>query len=218
MAHRVPEQRVVKEGRQWRPFASRRHVAAAEVGDRVDPCDLGDAVGVADLHGERRFGFGVVADGLAVGTDGAHGLGRNAELGEEPKHRLADELAQGRVGDANAKDLVRPRGSQSPQVAGERLGKRLHRPGGNRDRIVRHLHQREVQAIDAGAGNGAYILGQSSPKADASCGLVSSGARRLAKSGAVTRRKSGLSSSGMGSDLGSSTATGSRWTPSTTNS
>jgi len=88
------------EGRHQRcTMAAGGHVAAAEVGHRVDAAAFGDHVAVTDLPGEGRLGVRTMADGLAVRTDRADVTGGNTGLAEQ---------AQGRFGEVDAGQCVQP--------------------------------------------------------------------------------------------------------------
>ena len=72
------KQRFMKGGYQWRALATSGHVAAAEVADHSDACQLCEQGRVTDLYGKASGGF--MADGLPVATDRANVLGLESLL------------------------------------------------------------------------------------------------------------------------------------------
>ncbi|GFF07908.1 hypothetical protein SM139_2995 [Stenotrophomonas maltophilia] len=150
------------EGRhQWRTMAPGRHVAAAEVGDRGDPGQLGDAVAVAQLHGEGGVGQRPVTHGLPMRADRTHLAAVHASLGQQlvggpgeadrdPGVQLAQLLQ--RIQWTTFAQRHQPC-TQHRLPAG---GQAVHEAAAS---AARKLHQRGIDAVGTGARHQAKVQG-----------------------------------------------------------
>ena len=140
------------EGRhQRRALAAGGDVAPAEVGDGGDAGGFGNDAGVAQLLGEGCGAAGVVAQGLAVRTDGGHFSGGHAGIGQGPGRGLGEGLAEPGVEPADFVQAQQGLGLGQPQhvvqqVRGQGIGAAEQHP-----RRGFEAHQGGVDAVGAGA-------------------------------------------------------------------
>lgn len=90
----MPQQRLMKRRHQRRALPAVSHVAPAEIADGGDIGQCGDAVVVAELHGETRVAFRFVPYRLAVAADGGDMIRVDTGLLQQAEHRLAKQRAQ----------------------------------------------------------------------------------------------------------------------------
>ncbi len=97
----------MESGRQRRPLATGRDIAAAEIGHHAYPGEFGKQGGVADLRAVAAPGL--VAHGLAVAADGANLGSRDFRPGEYLGDCGRILSRQFVAGERSALDFVLPR-------------------------------------------------------------------------------------------------------------
>lgn len=151
---RLPEHRVVKRRHERRALAAERQVLAPEIRHHGNAGVRGDDVGIADLEREGVGEGRPVADGLPVAADGGDLGGRDAGLPEQFVDRLGEQPAEPDIGLAEPVDLVGARHTQGQQIPPQILGK-FQGMGRHQRGRGRKTHQGGIDAVDAGAGEGA---------------------------------------------------------------
>ncbi len=160
----------VQRRQQRRAVAAGGDVAAAEIGDGGDPGAFGDEVAVAELQGERespvvRGAVRAVAHGLAVRTERADSRSRDVRFAQQGERRVGEAFGHARV--EGAEFVQRRELAALPefdQPRAQRLVPGVGAPAHEfaaRMRIVAvEAHQRDVDAVGAGAGNQAEEEGR----------------------------------------------------------
>ena len=162
----------MEHGHQRRALSAGGDVALAEIADDGDAGGFGQCVGCVELNGVAAAGL--VADGLAVGTDGGDLRGVDAGFLKQTGDGLHIAFDQGLARDLAAVQFVflRRLQCQKLEAQGVRHGHKvviddLH---ARRSRI-RLAHQYGIDAVQAGAGHEADEVACGGRRCCRRCGL-----------------------------------------------
>ncbi|SVK53266.1 Uncharacterised protein [Acinetobacter baumannii] len=153
----MPQQRLMKRRHQRRALPAVSHVAPAEIADGGDIGQCGDAVVVAELHGETRVAFRFVPYRLAVAADGGDMIRVDAGLLQQAEHRLAKQRAQLCVQPADGGQRGLLPLAHPQDLFFQRDRHRMAIAGLLRHHAIVNRGQYHIDSVQTGAGHDAYI-------------------------------------------------------------
>jgi iron-sulfur cluster insertion protein len=148
---RCAEDRSVECRHQRRALAAGGDVARAEIGYDVDAAEFGQQCWRVEL--DRVAELGAMANGLAMGADGAHPGRIDAGGREQRTHRLRAGACQVGCGKRGAMQFVVAGGVQCQQCLAQRRRERLVGVCQRARLRTREVGQHRIDAVETGAGH-----------------------------------------------------------------
>lgn len=144
----LAEESSVKRRHQWGTFTAGSDVPATEVADDRNASEFGEQCAVAELYG--KTGGRIMADGLAMTSDGRDPFRSETGVGEQRNYALRVSQAEPVCGEGTAMDLVGS-GLQKGREVGAKRGFEWLESGSNDDLGAIEVRHYRVDAVQARA-------------------------------------------------------------------